>query len=131
MNKPEFMNWAIESVSEKPLAVVVMGNPKYIEDPRLKTLATALYCQIKMFLQVKYTVKFDAGEPFTHPDIHAKLWVGHSRGIDRLRFAPKGVKTIELQTQDHDQVYASDDERGRDPLHYKLSAQDVKALMAA
>lgn len=131
MNKPEFMNWALESVSERPIAVVVMGNPRYTEDPKLQHLATVLYCQIKMFLQARYEVKFDAGKPFTHPDFHAKLWVGHSRGIDRLQYAPKGVKTIALQMQDHDQVYASDEERGRDPLHYKLSEQDVKALMSA
>jgi hypothetical protein len=130
-NKPEFMNWALESLAHKPLAIVIMGNPRYIDDPKLRVKATALYCKIKMFLQNRYEVRFDAGKPFTLPDTHAQLWVAHSRGIDRLQYAPKGIKTIALQTQDHDQQYETDDQRGRDPLHYELSEQDVKALMSA
>lgn len=139
MLKPKFMHWAMEGealeaathTEPRPIAVVIMGNPRFTEDPKIRHMATVLYCQIKMFLQGRYVVKFDAGKPFTLPDTHAKLWVGHSRGIDRLQFAPKGIKTIALQTQDHDRLYSSDEERGRDPLHYKLSAQDVKALQSA
>jgi hypothetical protein len=133
MNKPAFMTWGVsmEEHLDKPLAVIIMGNPRYIDDPKIRTKALAFYMKVKMFLTPRYQVKLDAGQPFTLPDTTAALWVGHSRGIDRLQYAPKGIKTIALQTQDHDQLYASDDERGRDPKHYELSAQDITALRAA
>lgn len=139
MNKPAFMCWGLEEHRElamtetqlKPLAVIVMGNPKYIDDPKIRTKAMAFYMKVKMFLWPRYQVKLDVGQPFTLPDTNAALWVGHSRGIDRLQYAPKGIKTIALQTQAYNQLYTDNDERGRDPKHYELSVQDIKALRAA
>jgi hypothetical protein len=130
-DEPAMESHALEHAQPKPVAVIIMGNPRYIDDPKLRTKAMAFYMKVKMFLTPRYEVKFDSGKPFTLPDTKAALWVGHSRGIDRLQYAPKGIRTIALQTQDHDQVYGSDDERGRDPKHYELSAQDIKALQSA
>lgn len=113
---------------EKPLAVIVKGNPKYLNDPAVKPMADKLYDEIKQLLQDRYTVKFDPGKAYTQPSDQAKLWIGHSRGIDRLQFAPKGVKTYALQTAGHKKDYQSHDESGHDPLHYELSDKDRKRL---
>lgn len=115
----------------KPLAVVIQGNPKYLEDPKIAPLAKKFYEEIRHLLQARgYEVKFDRGEAYTTPDLQAAVWVAHSRGIDRLRFAPKSVKTIALKTMDHGKHYHSNDERGNDPDHYRLSLEDIAALKA-
>jgi len=135
MNRPEFMNWAQDQIAveseHKPIAVIVKGNPKYLDDPKIRPMAEAFYAKVQALLEPRYDVRFDAGRPFTHPDLKAALWVGHSRGIDRLQYAIKGIKTIALQTQDHDQFYENDDARGRDPKHYELSEHDIQVLQSA
>lgn len=74
-------------------AVIIKGNPRWVKDnPR----ADAFYDKLGKHLKRQgYAVAYDAGEPHTSPP-KADLWVGHSRGIDRLRFAPKGTKTVAL-----------------------------------
>lgn len=127
-----FLAAALEGhVDEKPVAIIVKGNPKYLNNEKVKPLAEALYAEIKKILEEKgYAVEFDAGKEYTQPREGAAVWIGHSRGIDRLRFAPKGVKTIELQTMDHGKKYKSHDEQGLDPDHYRLSPKDRQALNA-
>jgi hypothetical protein len=122
---PEF----VKSSAKKPLAVIVTGNPKYIEMPSIKPMADKFYGQIKQMLEARgFEVKFDPGAEYTSPDENAAVWIAHSRGIDRLQYAPPGVKTIALQTKDHVNQYNSHDERGIDPLHYQLSQQDIDAI---
>ena len=85
-------------VSRKPSAVIIKGNPKWIKG---NDLAAKFYNQIADHLRQKqYSVTFDKGEPHTQPPV-ADLWIGHSRGVDRLRFAPKGTKTIDLTPLEH------------------------------
>ena len=73
-------------------AVVIKGNPKYLNNPH----ADKFYQNVANHLKGHgYNVSFDNGEPYTSPKA-ADLWVGHSRGVDRLRFAPKHTKTIAL-----------------------------------
>jgi hypothetical protein len=64
-------------------AVIVKGNPRYIEgNPK----AEAFYKELEQLVRdAGYEPSFDAGEPHTVPDEDAALWVGHSRGQDRLR----------------------------------------------
>ncbi len=77
----------------KKTAVIIKGNPKYVEGNKE---AERFYNRIKKFLEsLGYQVVFDSGFSHTLPPM-ADLWIGHSRGADRLRFAPKGVKTIAL-----------------------------------
>jgi len=79
--------------SRKPHAVIIKGNPKYISN---NPDADSFYGDVKQHLeQLGYRVSFDAGKPFTSPP-SADLWVGHSRGADRLRFAPEGTRTVAL-----------------------------------
>jgi hypothetical protein len=76
---------------KKLTSVIIKGNPKFIEN-NLK--AEMFYQRIKKFLEsLEYEVTFDNGDPYTSPK-KADLWIGHSRGVDRLRFSPKKTKTI-------------------------------------
>ena len=82
-----------------------------------------------MLIAKGFWVKFNDGKEYTSPNIRAKVWIGHSRGIDRLRFAPDTVQTIALQTKDKGKYgYKSFDEQGVDPLHYQLSDDDRRAI---
>lgn len=77
----------------KPTAVLITGNPTFIQD---NPQAEAFYAQIESYLQSQgWQVSRDPGEPYTSPP-PADLWIGHSRGTDRLRFAPEGTRTIAL-----------------------------------
>ena len=112
-----------------PTAVIITGNPKYIAN---NPDATAFYTDLKNHLQNKgYQVSFDAGKPHTAPK-EADLWVGHSRGVDRLRFAPQGTATIALGAPHPDAInHPNDDPRvGKQPglAHFTLS-DDMKDRM--
>lgn len=72
-------------------AIIITGNPARTSD---RARAEAFYRELASFLEsLEFPVAFDAGEPYTVP-APADLWVGHSRGADRLRFAPPGTMTI-------------------------------------
>lgn len=121
----------MEQPKQKPLAIIIKGNNKYTGNHRVKPIARAFYAEIQQILETKgYRVEFDAGLPYTVPKIYSDVWVAHSRGIDRLRFAPAGVKTIALQCKDHDLEFKGNSERGLSPLHYELSDADRAALDA-
>ena len=118
--------------TNKPIAIIVKGNPKYIRMKSVRDNANKFYKEIENILINKgYTVEYDDGEPYTRPSINANVWIGHSRGIDRLRFAPSNIKTIELITKDKGiNGYSNNDEWGIDPNHYKLSDVDISNLNA-
>lgn len=80
-------------------AVIIKGNPGFIgADLTAAKFYTDLATQLR---QRGYDdVTFDPGKPFTSPP-KADLWVGHSRGADRLRFAPPGTKTVDLGPLEH------------------------------
>ena len=82
-------------------AIIVKGNPKYVGN---NLDADRFYNEIKEFIEnLDYSVKFDPGEPYTQPE-QADLWIGHSRGVDRLRFAPKETLTISLGSDDPNSI---------------------------
>jgi hypothetical protein len=115
--------------TERPLAVIVKGNPKYLRNPKVQPMADAFYAEIKQLLIDKgFRVALDPGKPYTAPNENAKVWIAHSRGIDRLRFAPQTVRTIALQTKDRGDTYESNDVRAADPMHYQLSDVDLAAI---
>ena len=72
-------------------AVIIKGNPELVSgNPR----ADAFYNELKVFLEsLGFVVVFDPGESHTTPPA-ALVWIGHSRGADRLRFAPEGTVVI-------------------------------------
>jgi hypothetical protein len=76
-------------------AVLVKGNPYYVEGAQ-KDLADSFYKKITDRLESRgFIVTHDRGDPYTSPDA-ADVWIGHSRGEDRLRFAPKRTRTVYL-----------------------------------
>ena len=83
--------------SKNKTAVIIKGNPKYINNNKK---ADSFYDLLKKELEESgYKVSFDSGKAYTSPK-KADIWVGHSRGVDRLEFAPKGVKTIAIGADD-------------------------------
>ena len=130
-------------INKKPLAVIIKGNPKYIDNPKIKPLADKFYSEIKSILeQLGYIVNFDDGLSYTLPDTNAAVWIAHSRGISRLRYAPKNIVTIALDTADNynsEQVHKISnldkrqkvmDDNGNDPKHYQLSKIDIKNILS-
>lgn len=110
--------------------MIVKGNPKYLNDRKVKNQADAFYARIKSLMEQRgYRVTYDAGEERTRPDVTADVWIAHSRGVDRLRFAPDGVRTYAIETKGSE-VGKTNDEIGFDPDHYLLSEKDIKELRA-
>lgn len=124
----------------KPLAIIVKGNPKYINDPKISKMANYFYDDIKNRLELLgYNVEFDEGKAYASPSEKASVWIGHSMGIDRLQYAPKNIKTIALITKDNlehllknvktdEDIKKVYDQNGFDPKHYELSNEDIKNI---
>jgi GNAT superfamily N-acetyltransferase len=83
--------------SKRKKAVIIKGNPYYLEQGPDTAGYAAYYKAIEDELRSAgyEDVVYDKGEPMTLPP-PADLWVGHSRGASRLRFAPKGTKTLNI-----------------------------------
>jgi hypothetical protein len=121
-------------------AVIIHGNPKFVEG-KDKTLADAFYAELQRLLEKHgYEVSHDPGKPYTAPK-KATIWIGHSRGADRLRFAPPDTKKIAIGTPDPDPdwIYIShpkDEKRlalGLTPnkYHYMLTSKMRAVLVTA
>lgn len=117
---------------KQPKAVIIKGNPKFIEGPH-KEYADKFYGQLHDHIKNKgFDVEFHAGEPYTTPP-PADLWVGHSRGADRLRFAAPDTKTIALGSSRPGAVNHPDDTvmgPGQEPTlaHYQFTDEMRKEL---
>jgi len=118
----------IKTSKNKPTAVIIKGNPKFIKD---NPVADDFYSSMKDYLEdIGYSVSMDPGKPYTSPET-ADLWVGHSRGIDRLRFAPDGVSTVKADNyQDWDMDNPNDYDEDGNPKskHYELTTELKEAL---
>ena len=86
-----------KKAAKRKKAVIIKGNPYYLEQGPDTAGYAAYYKDIENELRsAGYDdVVYDRGEPMTLPP-PADLWVGHSRGASRLRFAPKGTKTLNI-----------------------------------
>lgn len=120
-------------IFENKTAVIIKGNPRWINNQA----ANDFYNSIAELIKSRgYDVSFDAGLPHTAPPV-ANLWVGHSRGADRLRFAPAVTKTINLSEFEHPVAVAhatsqrglSDGERSAPPVeHFQVTDEMRKVL---
>lgn len=127
-----------ETKRHRPLAIIIKGNLKRIASANMSKPADAFYNKIKDILEKQgYRVEFDLGLPETTPSQSADLWIGHSRGADRLQFA-EGPRTIKLLTKDNfDELLkkydfeTAADLNTRDPRHYMLSDKDLTAICSA
>ncbi len=78
-------------------AIIIKGNSALIEN---NERADIFYKELSSFLEeLGFDVQFDAGEPYTTPPL-ADLWIGHSRGSDRLRFAPPETLVLGIGVPD-------------------------------
>lgn len=81
-------------INTKKTAVIITGNAQIINSAKYKNIATKFYKDIKEYLESKgYSVTFDPGLEYTRPN-KADLWIGHSRGASRLKYAYTGTKTL-------------------------------------
>jgi hypothetical protein len=111
-------------------AVIIRGNPKFIAD---NPAAEDFYANLQKHMEQQgYAVTQDAGEPHTTPPA-ANVWLGHSRGVDRFRFAPEGTRTIGLGAPDginHPDDTAMKPGDVPTAAHYKLTPEMLAALSA-
>ena len=78
----------------KRRAVIIHGNSKWNKHPRE---SARFYKQLERHLKSRgWSVSHDPGKPMTSPNKSAQLWVGFSRGADRLKWAPSGIKTLAI-----------------------------------
>lgn len=115
--------------SRYPSAVIIKGNPEYVNK---STHAKKFYDELGALLRDKgYTVKFDKGKPYTVPE-KADIWIGHSRGNDRLRFAPEGTKTLGLGVENginHPLDKAFHQGQVPDLFHFTLTPEMRSAIL--
>jgi len=126
MNARRRKNHPLMSLDKKATtATIIKGNPKHISN---NVLADKFYAAIEKVLAAKgVDVDYDPGEPHTVPSSGKDIWVGHSRGADRLRFAPKGVKTLRVDDYEPEGAYDKDG----NPIdgHYQMTDELRKALI--
>jgi hypothetical protein len=108
-------------------AVIITGNTKYLVGNQC---AADFYSDIEDYLNyVGYDVSRDPGEPETDPP-PADLWVGHSRGAGRLRWAPAGTRKIALG--DKNGLYHPNDNSIKDyesvpnKYHYVITTEMIE-----
>jgi 8-oxo-dGTP pyrophosphatase MutT (NUDIX family) len=130
---------ALAEIIEKRAAsaVLVTGNPKYVQGPDQER-AEAYYQEIEKILQDQgLETTRDPGEPHTSPP-PADLWLGHSRGADRLRFAPEGTQTIPLGSglegaithpADLEHIQTALEGEGPLPEHYEMTPEMREELI--
>lgn len=131
-------------------AYIIKGNPEVMGKDIGKY--DEFYNAVANVLQQKgLSVGFDAGLPHTLPP-GGKYWIGHSRGIGRLRFAPEGVKTLRLDDFEPEETRLANEaaaaaimkelgvssfadvpvekRRAPGPEHYTLNDEAIAALQA-
>jgi hypothetical protein len=129
-NKKMQQHIAEKQAEDKQTAVIIRGNPKFVVD---NPAAEDFYAKLQKHMEQQgYTVSQDAGEPHTTPAA-ANVWLGHSRGVDRFRFAPEGTRTIGLVAPDginHPDDAAMKPGDVPTAAHYKLTPEMLAALSA-
>lgn len=77
-----------------PIAVIIKGNPDRMIGN--ETLASQYYLEIERFLNREgFKVIVDEGLPYTCPPVeNVALWVGHSRGVGRIRCIPMNRREL-------------------------------------
>ncbi len=112
-------------------AVIVTGNPEYINNP----VAANFYNTLQAHLEGKgYAVSRDPGLEYTMPS-KADLWVGHSRGAGRFRFAPKGQRYISIGSSlpgaiNHPKATRFNKGQVPDDYHFTLTPKMLEKISA-
>ena len=77
--------------------VIIKGNLKWDVEACNK-----MYNTIQSFILSKFPttdIVIDPGLPLTIPDKTAHIWIGHSRGTDRFKWADKKTQLLGLGTE--------------------------------
>ena len=123
---PLYREWELlllEDQFKSLTAVIIKGNPKRIT----KETYNGIYEDLKEELEgLGIEVTLDEGKPYTTPD-KADIWIGHSRGVDRLRFAPKGTLTIKIGSNDEDSLNHPDEVTVENPEDYNSLTSEEKS----
>lgn len=106
------------------LIVIIKGNSKIINNPKIKDIADKFYNEIADILTKKgYTIRFRSSNDFVLHNKNAIYWIAHSKGCGTWDFRNKKllpqIKRICITTLAED-GYSLD--------HYKLSEKDRKLL---
>jgi hypothetical protein len=130
--KQEFPVTKTAELQPKPqTAVIIRGNPDFITN---NPAADLYYTKLQQYLEGNgYAVSQHDGAPHTVP-LPASAWLGHSRGADRLRFAPEGTKTIALGAPggiNHPRDKAMLPGQVPTDAHYRLTPAMLRKLDAA
>lgn len=84
-----------------------------------------------------YRVLFNNGDPYTEPE-KAELWIGHSRGADRLRFAKNGTYKLYFGSSHPDAINHPFDNSGGNEIdeneipnkfHYEFTEEMKEAIL--
>lgn len=120
---------------EKPSATIVKGNPDHVKD---NEKAKEYYDEIANYLREKgFSVETDPGKRKTVPSEEDDLWIGHSRGVERLQYAPDDIKTLAFGAPEEDAYTHPKDrklmlEEGREyePVdeHYQFIDEQMQAI---
>jgi hypothetical protein len=119
-------------VPKLPRAVIVRGNPRWADHA---AESERFYDDLAQVARDSgYDVSFDPGAAYTTPDPTAQAWIGYSRGADRLRFAPPGVRAIPVGSDREGAINNPEDTEmrpGHAPLkaHYVLTDEMRRALV--
>lgn len=113
-------------------AVLITGNPAYITgNPQ----ADAFYQELEDLLKGEgFDVSRDPGEPKTMP-ADADVWLGHSRGADRFRWADAKQQRIPLGASlegaiNHPEDRAMEEGQIPEAAHFTLTPEMRAALLA-
>ena len=108
---------------EKLTAVIIKGNPERITPKIYK----GIYEDLKKFLEkMNIEVSLSESTPYTIPP-SANIWIGHSRGVDKLQFAPKETLTIKLGSQDIDSLNHPEEITSFNPQDYDKLTDEQKS----
>jgi len=111
-------------IDQKKLsAVIIKGNPERIT----KNTYKGIYEDVKKILEeMNIDVFFNEGRPHTTPPA-ADIWIGHSRGVDRLQYASKDILTIKLGSYDTDALNHPDEIVSSDPQNFDKLSDEQKS----
>lgn len=117
-------------------AVLITGNPKYVQGD-YKDQADAFYQSIEKELdRLGVQHSRDPGLPYTEPDV-ADIYIGHSRGADRLKYVSPDSYRISLGTNDEYSINHSKDRSlysgapTPDIYHFRLTPRMRQAIRTA
>ncbi len=107
----------------KKSVVIIKGNPLYTDTKE----ASLFYDDLENFLiGLGFDVYTDDGEISSEPP-EADIWIGHSRGIDKLSYAPDGTITVKMGFPSDSEAisHPMDDARpGKPPNEYHFVLSD-------